>query len=323
VRIKTISIVFASICLLIIGLLAYFFICNDAPIIHGKVLYNIEFKENLKLDIYLPTKQVFEKAPVILYFHGGAWIGGGKELINANRFNAAFNTLRESGYVIVCPDYTLAEQNKSPFPDCLIDGFDVIDWVEDHALHYHFDLQNVGVFGESSGGHIALMTAYADADIFSVTSNNEIKINYVVDVYGPTDLDKLQQMETMENINAFLNKLPTSLKNQMDITQYVLGFDPEQDTAKTRSFVEKYSPVHYLNKDVPPTLIFHGDADQLVPVEQSFALKQSLDALQVNCELHIFEDVNHGFFGISKKQKEDTQLWVVDFIKRNYHSTIN
>src|SRR5687767_14074552 len=69
--------------------LGFFLIANDAPIITGNVTRNVEYKDGLKLDVYAPTRQVYDKTPVVLYIHGGAWIAGAKEGINFNRFNQA------------------------------------------------------------------------------------------------------------------------------------------------------------------------------------------------------------------------------------------
>src|SRR5689334_237454 len=88
--------------------LSYFVVSNGAPIITGKVIRNIEYKPGLKLDVYTPTKQVYDKTPVVIYIHGGAWISGLKEGLNFNRFNQAANHLREAGYAIVSINYTLA-----------------------------------------------------------------------------------------------------------------------------------------------------------------------------------------------------------------------
>ena len=304
----------------VVASIAYFFISNDAPLLFGKVIFKLEYKEGLTLDIYLPTNDVFEKSPVVVFFHGGAWITGGKEVINANRFNGAVNSLREKGYTFVCPDYTLAEYNKSPFPDCIIDAFDALDWIANHEKQYNFDLQNIGVFGESAGGHIALMTAYTnDSEFLPDVNIKNIKINYVVDVYGPTEMGKLYQMETLNKINQRLERLPENLRKHFDIAQFLLGFDPDQDTAKVRDFIETYSPINYIKQDSPPTLIIHGDNDQIVPIDQSIVLKQKLDSLNVEYEFHMLENVNHGFLRASNEQKKEVQRWIADFVESNYH----
>ncbi len=66
-----------------IGGLFCFFVAIDAPIIHGKVIFNQEYKENLTLDIYLPTQLKYEKTPVVVFIHGGAWIGGRKGVVKS------------------------------------------------------------------------------------------------------------------------------------------------------------------------------------------------------------------------------------------------
>lgn len=304
--------------LILFGSIAYFFVSNDAPFINGEVIRKVEYKENLQLDIYSPTKLVYEKTPVVLFFHGGAWITGAKESINVNRFNGAINTLREKGYAVLSPNYTLAKKNKSPFPNCLNDAFDAINWVEYNSNEYNFDLNNVGLFGESAGAHIALMAAFADGDKFSSNKNN-IKINYVVDAYGPTDLKKIYNMDALDSLYAFLERLPNRVQNRLNISHYLFGFDPETDTLKRNFFMKEYSPLNYLNTSSPPTLIIHGESDRLVPLEQSLLLKSALDSVNVKNEIHTLKNVDHAFRGANKQQKENIQKWIVDFIENQYN----
>jgi len=97
----------------------YFIFKNEAPITKGRIDYNINYSKDFRLDIYYPTKQVYQKSPVLLFIHGGAWMGGIKETVNNGRFNGAFNTLRENGYTIISLEYTLAEKNISDFSSTL------------------------------------------------------------------------------------------------------------------------------------------------------------------------------------------------------------
>ena len=99
----TLSVVSAIFFLIILGTLAYFFVANRAPILQGKVKHHITFKEGKSLDLYLPTQDVYEKAPVLFYFHGGAWVVGRKEAINMNRFNGAINQLTQQGFCVISP----------------------------------------------------------------------------------------------------------------------------------------------------------------------------------------------------------------------------
>jgi acetyl esterase/lipase len=140
--------------------LIYFLLANQAPILEGKIIYGEEYRLGQELDIYLPTEKKHDRIPVVVFIHGGAWVGGFKESVNSNRFNEVFNRLRAEGYAIISPNYTLAREGVSPFPDCIRDVFEVMHWVENNAETYQFDLRNVGIFGESAGAHISMMVAY-------------------------------------------------------------------------------------------------------------------------------------------------------------------
>lgn len=299
--------------------LAYFFIANDAPVLNGEVIHHVEYKENLTLDIYQPTQKVFDKTPVLIYYHGGAWMYGIKETLNVNRFNGAVNILREKGYAVISPNYTLAQKDKSPFPDNIIDAMDAIMWVENNANAYGFDVNNIGLLGESAGAHLAMMTAYAKPGQLLSLPNFTSNINYVIDAYGPNDLKKLYGGSMLDSAYILLEKLPGQVQEHLDISQRLFGFDPKQDELKAKEFMEIYSPINYVHPDIPPTLIIHGDSDQLVPVDQSLALWEILDSMKVDHENHTLNGVRHAFRGASEKQKSDVQLWIVDFIERHYN----
>ncbi|MEQ9304728.1 MAG: prolyl oligopeptidase family serine peptidase, partial [Marinoscillum sp.] len=85
-------------------------------------------------------------------------------------------------------------------------------------------------------------------------------------------------------------------------------------------FISKYSPVTYMDADMPPMLIIHGNDDRVVPVEQSITLHEQLTKLGVTHEFHIIEGVDHAFRGVSLEQKRNIQEWTVAFIRRNYSS---
>ncbi|MFY0686624.1 MAG: alpha/beta hydrolase [Cyclobacteriaceae bacterium] len=308
--------------LLLGGYLAYFFIANDAPIIKGKVISNVEFKPGLSLDVYNPTVEVYGRNPVVIFYHGGAWIGGSKESVNINRFNHAINELRKNGFAVVSPNYTLARNGQSPFPACIEDGFDALFWVTDHAEEYGFDLDNVGVFGESAGAHIAMSVGYAKPSDFGIPRRKP-KLEYVVDVYGPNHLERMYHMQTMDSINALLEKLPPHLQECLDIAQHLFGFDPDQDTLRAEKVMTIYSPINYLDAEDPYTLMIHGDVDQIVPLDQSTLLKEKLDSLGVTNDIKILEGVNHAFSGATQQQKTEMEDLIAKTIMRNYSGQLN
>ena len=296
----------------------YYFKKNDAPILHGELELNVEYKVGQSLDLYQPTNQVYEKTPVVIYIHGGAWITGSKSSVNNARFNVAFNELRKKGYAIVSPEYTLAAFGKTPFPTCLADAFDAVHWIENNAETYNFDLDNVGILGESAGSHIGMMVAYDKNQTF--TSPNSIDMKYMVNVYGPVDLFQLYkaQIPLIDSIKHQVENFPEHLQEHLDITKYLFGFDPAEDTIKTAEFTQQYSPINFLNSEIPNTLIIHGIKDRVVPISQTHILKAKLESLGIMHEVHELEGVDHAFRDATEKQKANIQNWITEFITRHY-----
>lgn len=307
---------------LVIGILSFisYLKYNKAPILIGSVEYHLTYKKQLTLDIYHPTKKVYEKSPVVIYIHGGAWIMGRKEAINVNRFHGAIYELREQGYAVVSPEYTLASNNNSPFPTCIIDVKDAFEWVRKNADKYHLDVNNMGVFGESAGAHIALLSVVGNN---SDTLQKEHDFNYIVDVYGPTNLKTLYEAPMVDSLSDIISKMPSPLKAKIDITRHLFGFDPKLDSVKTNLFEKKYSPIHYIDSTTPEILIIHGNKDRVVPFDQSLALKSVFDSLNIHNEIHILEGVDHAFIKANRDQKSDIQEWIVNFIVEHYKAPSN
>lgn len=318
-KIKSRILFFAALILVlpVVGIL-YFFYSSDAPITHGELSYNVRYFENKSLDVYHPTKRKYEKSPVLLFIHGGAWIAGRKEAVNLNRFNGAFNVLRENGYAIVSPEYTLAKDGKSPFPDCIKDGFHAIEWIKDNADSLQFDLDNFGIMGESAGGQIAMMNSYVSPELFGL-SYEKFTPDYLINIYGPNDLMDLYHSRTIDSLEQIIHQLPEAFQTHFDLPKLLFGFDPMKDSARTVAFTNKFSPIHHLNATSKiTTLIIHGTEDQLVPIQQSVNLKEAIEVLDIPVELRILEGVNHAFAGASPAQKDSVQQWIADFVINNY-----
>jgi len=291
---------------------------TDPPIITGEVIRDIPYKPGLTLDIYAPTVRTEGPVPVVVFIHGGAWIVGMKESINFNRVNGSINALRQAGYSIISIDYTLASSDRPPFPACLEDAADALAWVVREAPSRGWDLENIGLFGESAGAHIAMMLAYAGPESFAPDCP-DFPIRYVVDIYGPNQLEGIYSMPMAETYHAFMEELPTSISSRIDLRNAIFGFNPEQDTLRAQRYMELYSPYLYVHPGVPPTLIIQGDQDHLVPVVQSTALHERLDSLGVENEILILAGVDHGFIGATSEEKEKIQHMIVSFITSHRH----
>ncbi len=271
----------------------------NTPFLSGEVIRNVEYKSNLYLDLYHPSHTNDEKHPVLVYFHGGAWVVGSKLMLNVKRIDLVIHKLRDQGYAIVSPQYTLARKNKTPFPSCLEDAEDVMIWIKDNAEKYHFDLNNVGLIGESAGAHIAMMTAMAPDSLLK-KKQADVNIKYVVDLYGPNNLNDLYFESSITQIERLGKRL--------------FGFYPKEYPDKATALMYQYSPATYISSDDPAMLIIHGEDDQIVPISQSINFQKQLDSIGIQNEFKSIPNVGHGFVKASKKEKIQIQNDIIDFI---------
>lgn len=303
--------------LILVIVAATFLFQNKAPIVNGEIEYGINYKDELKLDLYRPTNEVFEKSPVVFFIHGGAWIRGTKTAINFNRFNGAVNTLRENGYTIVCPDYSQAGEGKSVFPECILDVYEAIEWTKRNAALYNLDTANLGILGESAGAHIGMMIAFPETTL-QPEKYKKTKFNYLIDIYGPNDLTDIYHGYAVKTLDASIRKVSKVFGNEFDIKEYVLGFDPSKDTLRASELFKKYSPINVVQENKTPVLVIHGKKDRIVPLQQSVTLKSHLDSLKIPNEMHVLSGVDHNFLFATGEQKDSTQVWVSYFVLRNY-----
>ncbi len=237
------------------------------------------------------------------------WYEGG---LNFNRFNQTANELRAAGYAIVSINYTLARNQQSPFPACIDDAEEALNWIEANADQYNFDLDNIRLFGESAGAHIAMMIGYDSRN------SSDIHFSYIVDAYGPNQLAKIYKSSSIDTLYAKLDGLPGWLRGRLDPAKYILGFDPKQDTVRALEMMNMYSPYNYLKATAPPTLILHGDKDRVVPLDQSESLHAQLDALGIENELLIIPGADHAFAYATSDQRSSLQKHIAEFIKGHY-----
>jgi acetyl esterase/lipase len=213
----------------------------------------------LTLDLYRPEK-VSGLLPVILCVHGGHWDAGGKDRCPAV-------SLVQDGYAVASINYRLAR--TAPFPAQLEDCKAAVRWLRANASLYNLDPDRIGVWGYSSGGHLAALLG-TTGGLPELEGNGDnlqysSQVQAVCDVAGPTDL------LAMANLGP---------KRTLAI-QGLLGGAPENDKAKAIAA----SPIHYISKDDPPFLIVHGEADRVIPVEQSQRLYEELRKAGVNATL--------------------------------------
>lgn len=214
--------------------------------------------ERNQMDFHLPDDVA--GAPVIVFVHGGRWYRNDKTQIELyDRVEA----LTDAGFVIASINHTYSSEAR--WPRQLEDVLSAIEFVKAQADEYGYDADRVGLWGQSSGSHLALMAT------MTLDENGQSPVDALVSWYGPTDLYQIRQDRIDDDVpgenQRFKEPSPETL---------LLGVPIEEG----REEADAASPITLARKlpsgvTLPPILMVHGEADFVISPLQT----QKLHAL--------------------------------------------
>jgi acetyl esterase/lipase len=255
--------------------------------VHRKLEYVKGGHERQRLDLYVPAK-ADAPLPVIVWIHGGAWSGGSR----ANTGQAL--ALVGKGYAVASIGYRLSQH--AIFPAQIEDCKAAIRWLRANAQTYRLDPKHIGVWGASSGGHLAALLGTTggvkELEGKGGNAGQSSRVQAVVDFFGPTDF---LQMDAHAMKGSFLKHNPPSSPESR-----LIGGAIQKNVEK----VKRANPIQYVTKDAPPFLIAHGERDPLVPCHQSELLHEALKRAGVEVAFYKLPGAGHGGrgFGTDKMQ---------------------
>lgn len=236
------------------------------------------------LDIYIP-KQAKESYPVVIHTYGSAWSSNNmKGSADLSTICAAYV---KAGYAVVTPNHRAASDGI--YPAQLHDIKAVVRFVRGNAAKYKFDTNFVAVSGFSSGGHLSSLTA-------TTCGLKEGKSGSVtVDLVG--DLGEFTSFSSCVD-GAVLWSPPTDIYTMNPISMGGSGtmegafIGVEREGNKDKWMVA--SSPYYASDDDPPVIMFHGTSDNIVNIEQSQELYDSLKKHNVVTEFVKVSGGSHG-----------------------------
>lgn len=213
----------------------------------------------LLADVYQPPGD--GPFPTVLMVHGGAWAAGSKWTVlrHANR-------MAQHGYAVVAINYRLAPAHK--FPAQLEDCRAALAWIRKNAADYQFDVNRIGAYGYSAGGHLVALLGVTEPEQAEEERRRPC-VQAVVAGGAPCSFDWLP--EESRGLAYFLG-----------------GSRAERPHA-----YQNASPISFVNPKAPPFFFFHGDKDQLVPLSSSQSFHRSLVQAGVDSTFHVIKNTGH------------------------------
>jgi acetyl esterase/lipase len=251
---------------------------NNNPAVTAETSLNVAYGTDAqqKMDVYLPAGRSTSSTKAIILIHGGAWSSGDK-----TDFNAYVDTLkkRQPDYAIFNINYRLATVTSNFFPTQENDVKAAFDFIVSKTNEYKIS-QKIVLLGGSAGGHLALLQGYK--------YSSPVKPKAIIDFFGPTDLADLYNHPADPSLvlvlNVLLSGTPTS-----NATLY-----------------QQSSPINFVTAQSPPTLIFQGGVDPLVPVSQSASLNAKLQTMSVVHQYVLYPTEGHGWVGANMTHSFNT-----------------
>ncbi|MEU5690860.1 alpha/beta hydrolase [Actinosynnema sp. NPDC020468] len=245
----------------------------------------------LTLDLTVP--RVSGPVPVVVWIHGGAWLGGSHLHVGSPPWvRRAAGLVLDAGMAFASVQYRLS--GETPFPGQLHDVKAAVRWLRRFGGPLGLDTDRIGAWGESAGGHLAALLALTGADAESEGGNGVTEgtgeVRAVVDFYGPADLATMGHDE------------PTSPESLL------LGGPVPERVREARSA----SPVTHVRPDAPPLLLVHGEQDRVVPFAQSRALADALVAVGASVELVPVPGADHVLLGVDPNPVVDLAVAFLD-----------
>jgi acetyl esterase/lipase len=259
------------------------------------VIYGRKFGTALTMDVFTPKQA--NGAAIVVVISGG-WFSDHNGVPGAMLYG---NELLKRGYTLFAVVH--GSQPHFTIPEAVGDLNRAVRYIRFHAKDYKIDPDRIGITGGSAGGHLSLMQGTA-GDLGDPKAKDEIdrtssRVQAVACFFPPTDfLNYGGKGKYAFAIDGLLSGFRVVIDvRELDPKTKMLEHVSEE---KQKAAAARVSPITHVSADDPPTLIIHGDADPLVPIEQAEAIVAKLKEAGVPAELVVKKGAAHGWAGMDK-----------------------
>ncbi len=241
------------------------------------VIYGRKFGVALTLDVFQPAQT---NGYGLVFMVSGGWFSS-HEAINAG----FLKPFLDRGYTVFAVVH--GSQPKFTVPEIVEDVNRAIRFIRHHASRYGVKPDRLGILGASAGGHLSLTMGTRGGpgkpDARDPIDRESSAVAAVACFFPPTDfLNYGKPGEDAVGVGVLKDFKP--------------AFGPRSDTPEGRlELGREISPLYYVTSNLPPTLIIHGDADKLVPMQQADLFVTKAKEAGATAELVVKPGAAHGW----------------------------
>ncbi|WP_010584236.1 alpha/beta hydrolase [Schlesneria paludicola] len=230
--------------------------CDDAVRRTEDVVYGRKFGMALTLDLFQPAKP---NGAGLLFLVNGGWLSSKSTPLMVTVRPDDYRVFLERGYTVFA--IVTSSQPKFVISDEIDDVLRAARFVRFNAAKYGVDPERLGVMGSSSGGHLTLSLATrggpGNAEAADPIDRTSSAVHAAACFFPPTDFLNYGSPGAM-GVGAG------------PMAPLQVAFGPSALTSEGREQLGRaISPIYYVTKSLPPTLIIHGDKDEVVPLQQA------------------------------------------------------
>lgn len=254
------------------------------------VIYGRKYGTALTMDVFAPTEKP-NGAAIVMIISGGFY--SSHEAISP----LFLKPFLDRGYTVFAVVH--GSQPRYTIPEIVEDLNRAIRFIRHHAADYGVDPERIGVTGASAGGHLSLMLGTAgsvgDPKAKNPVDRESSRVAAVACFFPPTDFFNFgakgkELIHPKDHAAAFRASFDYRV-----LDPQTMLWVPVTDEAKLVEITRSISPALHVSADDAPTLIYHGDADPIVPLQQSELIVEKFKEAGVPTKLVVKPGAGHGW----------------------------
>jgi acetyl esterase/lipase len=254
------------------------------------VIYGRKYGTALTMDVFTPKRYAKGAAAILV-------VSGGWSSAHELPPNSAFvGELLKRGYTVFAVFH--GSQPQYTIPEIIRDVNRAVRFIRYNARDYKIDPRWLGIYGASSGDHLALMQGLAgdtgDPSAKDPVEKESSRVQAVACFFPPTDFLNYGKPGEVALGRGPLAGLKAAFAFRKFDTK-TRTFIPVKDEEQILKVGRQISPVYHVSRHAPPALLFHGDADKLVPIQQSELLVRKLKEKGVGAKLVVKAGTGHAY----------------------------